>query len=225
MFFGWFGQNHPRAFKKFLNHPNNSGRFYLIPKDSFDEGCWYYSRPMGHNSISKIMKEIVQNTPVSCDKKVTNHSGRKTLVKKLKAAQVPESSIIKVTGHTSTRGLRNYDPGHEQEFRQMSNAILAPAMPTVPATVTAPAPLAISNTVSVPAAVPNAFSTPMAFPNALWAPPMPPSFFPMSPPFQFPPGNAVTMTTANDKIGISKCKCQRTFYPSTSPIKLPCDHQ
>lgn len=46
-------------------------------------------------------------------KKLTNHNMRKTAVKKVKAASVSESSIIKVTAHTTTRGLKNYDPGPE----------------------------------------------------------------------------------------------------------------
>ena len=40
------------------------------------------------------MKRIVEDTAVSLNKRITNHSGRKTLVKKLKSAQIPESSII-----------------------------------------------------------------------------------------------------------------------------------
>ena len=56
-------------------------------------------------------------------KRFTNHSGRKTVVKKLKASNVPESSIVKVTGHSSVAGLQSYDPEDEQEFQQMSNAI------------------------------------------------------------------------------------------------------
>ena len=48
------------------------------------------------------------------------------MVKKLKAANVPESSIIKVTGHTSTRELKSYDPGGQNEFREMSNALNPP---------------------------------------------------------------------------------------------------
>ena len=51
---------------------------------------------------------------------------RKTLVKKLKAANVPESSIINVTCHTSTRKLKSYDPGGQNEFREMSNALNPP---------------------------------------------------------------------------------------------------
>ena len=40
---------------------------------------------------------------------------------------MPESSIIKITGHTSTKGLSSYDPGDENEFRSMSNALISPS--------------------------------------------------------------------------------------------------
>ena len=70
------------------------------------------------------MKEIISETELeNFGKRLTNHSGRKTLVKKLKEAEVPESSIIKVTGHKSTEGLKNYDPADQTEFRKMSEAI------------------------------------------------------------------------------------------------------
>ena len=36
---------------------------------------------------------------------------------------MPESSIIKVTGHKSTRGLKSYDPADQNEFREISNAL------------------------------------------------------------------------------------------------------
>ena len=76
----------------------NTGRFYLSPKSNPpSDDCWYFSRPIGHNTISQIMKKLVQGTSVSSNKRITNHSGRKTVVKKLKAAEIPESSIIKVT--------------------------------------------------------------------------------------------------------------------------------
>ena len=52
---------------------------------------------------------------------------RKTTVKKLKTANVPESSIIKVTEHSSTKGLKSYDLGDQHEFREMSHALSAPS--------------------------------------------------------------------------------------------------
>ena len=44
-------------------------------------------------------------------------------MKKLKKAKIPDSSIIKVTGHSRPAGLRSYDPADEDEFRSMSNAL------------------------------------------------------------------------------------------------------
>ena len=60
-------------------------------------------------------------------KKLANHSTRKTVLKKLKAANVAESSIIKVTGHASSRGLEIYDPGYQNEFYEIPNAINSPS--------------------------------------------------------------------------------------------------
>lgn len=102
-----------------------SDRFYLAPRTNFKCGSapWFTNKPLGHNKIAVFMKNIVAGTSISPSKKLTNHSGRKNTVRKLKQAKIPESSIIKVTGHTNERGLRNYDPGDEDEFREMSNAM------------------------------------------------------------------------------------------------------
>ena len=56
-------------------------------------------------------------------KKLTNHSARKTLVKKLKAANQPRSAIIGVTGHTNERSLADYEEGDENEQRLISSII------------------------------------------------------------------------------------------------------
>ena len=103
----------------------NSGRFYLYPKmHCTTTENWFKVSPVGKNKISKFMKEIISGTVIETNgRKLTNHSGRKTLVKKLKPAEVPESSIIKVTGHKTVRGLANYDPGDQTEFRHMSDSI------------------------------------------------------------------------------------------------------
>ena len=123
-----------RLFKMYLSkRPDDlktSGRFYLTPKQNVlqTDEIWYTKNPMGKNTTSNIMKALIAGIPLeNCGKKLTNHSMRKTAVKKLKAANVPESSIIKVTGHTSTRGLKSYDPGDQNQFREMSNALKPPS--------------------------------------------------------------------------------------------------
>ena len=108
----------------------NSGRFYLTPKQSVlqTNKIWYIKNPMGKSTISNIMKALIAGTPLeNSGEKLTNHDMRKTVVKKLKAANVPESSIIKVTGHTSIGGLKIYDPGDQNEFCEMSNALNPPS--------------------------------------------------------------------------------------------------
>ena len=62
------------------------------------------------NKVSKIMKNMIAGTEVANSRK--NHSARKTLVRNLKSARVPKSSIIKVTGQTTTAGLGNISLEH-----------------------------------------------------------------------------------------------------------------
>ena len=57
------------------------------------------------------------------DKKLTNHSGRKTVVRKMKAGGIPKCEIINVTGHRHERGLDPYDSGDENEQRFWSSVI------------------------------------------------------------------------------------------------------
>ena len=56
-------------------------------------------------------------------KRLINHSARKTLVKKLKAANQPCSAIIGVTGHTNKCSLADYEEGDENEQRLISSII------------------------------------------------------------------------------------------------------
>ena len=55
------------------------------------------------------------------DKRLTNHSARKTLVKKLQVANQPRSAIIGVTGHTNEGFLADNEEGDENEQRLISS--------------------------------------------------------------------------------------------------------
>ena len=67
---------------------------------------------------------VIKNTALETSKKkLTNHTARKTVVKKLRAASVERQSIIQVTGHASEKSLNDYDEGSEKEQRQLSNII------------------------------------------------------------------------------------------------------
>ena len=117
-------------FKQFLTRRppslKTSGALYLSIKSNRrpEDSVWFKSQPMGVNKINEMMKGIVADTSLeSAGKKFTNHSARKTLVKKLKKANVERSGIVKVTGHRNTQSLDDYDEAHEDEQRQLSHAI------------------------------------------------------------------------------------------------------
>ena len=69
------------------------------------------------------MKENSPLNDMIPDKKLTNHSARKTVVKKLKSCGVPKCEIKNITGHKSEQGLDAYDSGDEREQRVLSNII------------------------------------------------------------------------------------------------------
>ena len=125
------GERCPVAlFKQFVSRrPQNlktTGPFYLSIKTNRkpDDNVWFKVQPMGENKINDMMKIIVANTILeSSDKKFTNHSARKTVVSKLKKANVERSGIVKVTGHKTIQSLDDYDEANEEEQRQLSYAI------------------------------------------------------------------------------------------------------
>ena len=85
----------------------NSGPFYLAVNERPKIQVWYKRQRMGVKSINSFMKNMASQADIQ-GKKSTNHSARKTLVKKLKAANQSRSAIIGVTGHTNERSPADY---------------------------------------------------------------------------------------------------------------------
>ena len=115
-------------FKTYLAHRpeemRNSGPFYLAIIDKPKSEVWYKKQRMGVNKIDSFMKNMALEAELDVEgRKLTNHSVRKTLVKKLKASNQPRSAIIGVTGHTSERSLADYEEGDEAEQREISSII------------------------------------------------------------------------------------------------------
>lgn len=76
-----------------------TGPLYLSVIENPKTSVWYKKTPMGKNTINNIMKTMKKNSPlrVTCpDKRLTNHSARKTVFKKLKSSGIPKSSLTKV---------------------------------------------------------------------------------------------------------------------------------
>ena len=92
-------------FKQYLEkrpeEMKKTGPFYLAVIDKPQTSAvWYKKTPMGKNKINNIMKTMKEDSPlkdVCPEKKLTNHSARKTVVKKLKSSSIPKCEIKRVT--------------------------------------------------------------------------------------------------------------------------------
>ena len=102
----------------------SSGPFYLALIQNPQSNVWFKRQNLGVNAIDKIMKSLVKDTKLqNSSKGLTNHSTRKTLVKKLRSNIVQLSMIIRVTGHAQEQSLDDYDKGNETEQRHISHII------------------------------------------------------------------------------------------------------
>ena len=91
-------------FRQYMSRrpPNlrTSGPFYLsirYNRGSSDE-IWYKVQPIGENNINSMMKNIIFETTLeSSEKRFSNHSARKTLVSKMKKANLERSLVTEIS--------------------------------------------------------------------------------------------------------------------------------
>ena len=93
-----------KLLKTFLTHRpeemKSNGPFYVAVIERPKSQVWYKQQRMGIHSIHSFIKSMASQAQIE-GKRLTNHSTRKMLVKKLKAAYQPRSTIIGITGHTN----------------------------------------------------------------------------------------------------------------------------
>ena len=100
----------------------NTGPLYLSiinrPKSA---DVWYTKVRMGQNTIGNLMKSMA--SCLRTNKKLTNHSMRKTLVSKLKKSGQPRNVICEITGHARESSLDDYDEIDENHRKELSHII------------------------------------------------------------------------------------------------------
>ena len=74
--------------------------------DEATESQWYKNAPMGKNKISEMLKTACESAGISG--KRTNHSARKTCVKRALDSGCPREYVAQLTGHKSVSSLENY---------------------------------------------------------------------------------------------------------------------
>ena len=113
----------------------HSGQLYLRPLTKPQTKVWYSKQPVGVNTINGYnIAEIAKigNT----GKNITNHSSRKTLVKKLKKAGVDGRNIKAITGHRSEESLKDYDENDIEDHCKLSSIIAGTSCATMATTPT-----------------------------------------------------------------------------------------
>ena len=91
-----------------------SGPLYLAPlqkkRDWAKTKVWFARQPVGVNMINQFMKNMAKEGALDITaKNFTNHSVRKTAVRKLKKAGASSREIMAITGHKNERSLADYD--------------------------------------------------------------------------------------------------------------------
>ena len=103
-----------------------TGPLYLGVIDHPKSGVWYKNMKMGVHTINNMLKNMKNRSPLATicpNKKITNHSARKTTVSKMRKSGFPKCEIKNITGHASEQALDAYDSGNEEEMYSMSRAI------------------------------------------------------------------------------------------------------
>jgi integrase len=90
-----------------------------LDKPSAD--CWYQARPMGHNSLGKIVKMLCEKA--GCDGYYTNHSLQRMCATRLYNNGIDEQQIMSVTGHCSSNAVRVYKNISLEQQEKMSKIL------------------------------------------------------------------------------------------------------
>ena len=96
------------AMNKYLSllHPELHCLWQTPNEKKGKNSLWYCKMPLGHNSISNMMKRMCKDAGLS--QVYTNHCTRATASKALGDANFDRSDIIKITGHRDTHSLDSY---------------------------------------------------------------------------------------------------------------------
>ena len=115
------------AFKLYASkRPTNSepcSKFYLAINYQFERsGNWFKNAPLGVHSLGKLLSSAAKMVGIT-DKKIVNHSARKTAIKRLLDGGCPASYVTQLTGHKSVNSLASYSEACDTVQRKMARTV------------------------------------------------------------------------------------------------------
>ena len=85
---------------------------------------WFSKSPLGVHSIDSMVSRMATDAGLDVTKKhFTNHSIRKTTVKKLKKAGVSVTEIMAITGHKNQQSIADYDELDDEDHMRLSRVL------------------------------------------------------------------------------------------------------
>ena len=130
----WKNEENParcpvECYKRFAAHrpesmTKDNSPFYLVIKHNrrHDDPVWFCNTPLGKNSLSSMMKSGCEKAGITGRK--TNHSARKTCVKRALDAGCPREYVAQLTGHKSVTSLENYTEADIHVQRAMCGSVM-----------------------------------------------------------------------------------------------------
>ena len=95
--------------------------FYLQPLKKPKQDCWFTVKPLGHNTLDNMVREMCKDAGITGHK--TNHSLRATTATRLFHAGVDEQLIMERTGHRSMDGVRCYKRTSQEQHEVLSDIV------------------------------------------------------------------------------------------------------
>ena len=99
-----------------INHVNSE-------KLALPQTKWFKPQPMGVNKLNSLMKDCALAAGIGTNKRITNHSARKTLVQTLQDHNIPPTQIVQITGHKNLQSVNNYSVLGDKQQETISSIL------------------------------------------------------------------------------------------------------
>ncbi|XP_070182961.1 uncharacterized protein KIAA1958-like [Littorina saxatilis] len=84
---------------------------------------WLKKQRVGVNKLATLMKDMAIKAGLTQNKRITNHSARKTMVQTLVNKQFAPTEIMQLTGHKNVQSINTYSKMSEETHKKMSTAL------------------------------------------------------------------------------------------------------
>ncbi|XP_070205916.1 uncharacterized protein [Littorina saxatilis] len=84
---------------------------------------WLKKQRVDVNKLATLMKDMAIKAGLTQNKRITNHSARKTMVQTLVNKQFAPKEIMQLTGHKNVQSINTYSKMSEETHKKMSTAL------------------------------------------------------------------------------------------------------